>query len=200
MWLVKGGEALARDAVLAQWRSTLFLREAGQAARGWLIEVMKCAEALGRDSFELADIYAFEGRLSALYPGNHNVRPKIRQQLQVLRDRGWSSSWAGGGIGCGESSGSRQEAGGIWNGGRSKGGGGGRKRNGIRMALPAVRRPSRLTGFMRNRVESFIAAWPKSQSVGVSLRTAQACRVKSSPMRHCRMTLPLTPMRCARPG
>jgi hypothetical protein len=24
-----------------------------------------------------------------LYPGNRNVRPKIRQQLQMLRDRGW---------------------------------------------------------------------------------------------------------------
>jgi Dam-replacing HTH domain len=32
---------------------------------------------------------AFEPRLAALYPGNNNVRPKIRQQLQVLRDRGW---------------------------------------------------------------------------------------------------------------
>src|SRR5580704_10637072 len=37
VWLVKGGEALGRDAVLAQRRSTLFLREAGAAARGWLI-------------------------------------------------------------------------------------------------------------------------------------------------------------------
>ena len=89
VWLVRGGEALGRDAVLEQWRSTLFLREEGQAARGWLIEVMKCAEALGRESFELADVYAFEDRLSALYPSNNNVRPKIRQQLQVLRDRGW---------------------------------------------------------------------------------------------------------------
>jgi len=35
----------------------------------------------------LAD--AHEARLAALYSGNHNVRPKIRQQLQVLRDRGW---------------------------------------------------------------------------------------------------------------
>ncbi len=34
-------------------------------------------------------MYRFEDRLSALYPGNNNVRPKIRQQLQVLRDRGW---------------------------------------------------------------------------------------------------------------
>jgi type II restriction enzyme len=57
-------------------------------ARG-LIEVMKCVEAIGRAAFTLDDVYAFEDRLAALYPGNNNVRPKIRQQLQVLRDRGW---------------------------------------------------------------------------------------------------------------
>jgi type II restriction enzyme len=34
-------------------------------------------------------MYGFEARLAALYPGNINVRPKIRQQLQALRDRGW---------------------------------------------------------------------------------------------------------------
>ena len=89
VWFVRGGEALGREAVREQWRSTLFLRDAGVAARGWLIEVMKCVEAVGRAAFTLDDVYAFEGRLSALYPGNNNVRPKIRQQLQVLRDRGW---------------------------------------------------------------------------------------------------------------
>jgi len=57
--------------------------------RGWLIEVMKCVEALGRQEFELADVYAFEARLSALYPNNRHVKQKIRQQLQVLRDRGY---------------------------------------------------------------------------------------------------------------
>jgi type II restriction enzyme len=89
VWLVRGGEAAPRDAVLEQWRSTLFLRDAGQAARGWLIEVMKCVEAIGREAFTLDDVYAFEARLAGLYPGNRNVRPKIRQQLQALRDRGW---------------------------------------------------------------------------------------------------------------
>jgi type II restriction enzyme len=41
------------------------------------------------ECFSLDDAYAFEDRLQRLYPGNRNVRPKIRQQLQVLRDRGW---------------------------------------------------------------------------------------------------------------
>jgi type II restriction enzyme len=39
-------------------------------------------------AFTLEAVYAQEAALSALYPGNHNVRAKIRQQLQVLRDRG----------------------------------------------------------------------------------------------------------------
>jgi hypothetical protein len=34
-------------------------------------------------------VYAFEGALSNLYPNNRHVQQKIRQQLQVLRDRGY---------------------------------------------------------------------------------------------------------------
>jgi type II restriction enzyme len=89
VWFVRGGEALAKADVLEQWRRTLFLREARPAARGWLIEVMKCVELIGREAFSLDDVYAFEDRLSRLYPENRHVREKIRQQLQVLRDRGW---------------------------------------------------------------------------------------------------------------
>lgn len=50
---------------------------------------MNTVEAIGRPEFTLDDVYAHEASLSALYPGNNNVRPKIRQQLQVLRDRDW---------------------------------------------------------------------------------------------------------------
>jgi type II restriction enzyme len=35
------------------------------------------------------EVYAFERHLGELYPGNQNVRPKIRQQLQYLRNRGF---------------------------------------------------------------------------------------------------------------
>lgn len=48
---------------------------------------MKCVEAIGKSEFQIDDVYAFEKRLGYLYPGNKNVRPKIRQQLQFLRDR-----------------------------------------------------------------------------------------------------------------
>ena len=89
IFVVRDGALISRASVLEQWRSTLFLRETEAGTRGWLIEVMKCVELMGRREFELDDVYAFEGRLSELYPGNRNVRPKIRQQLQVLRDQGY---------------------------------------------------------------------------------------------------------------
>ncbi|MDR3487458.1 MAG: hypothetical protein P4M05_21455 [Bradyrhizobium sp.] len=57
--------------------------------RGWLLDVMKCVESLGKRDFTLDEIYAFERHLGDLYPGNQNVKPKIRQQLQYLRDRGF---------------------------------------------------------------------------------------------------------------
>jgi type II restriction enzyme len=86
---VQNGRIREKDRVLAEWQKTLFLRNASLEARGWLIEVMKCVESLGRRDFTLEDVYAFERHLGDLYPGNENVRPKIRQQLQFLRDRGF---------------------------------------------------------------------------------------------------------------
>ena len=67
--------------MLAQWRATAFLKDQDAAARGWLTQVMKCVEAIGREAFGLDEVYAFEDRLARVYPGNNNIRPKIRQQL-----------------------------------------------------------------------------------------------------------------------
>jgi type II restriction enzyme len=89
IFIVRDGKVEPKDSVLAKWNRTLFLRDEGQEARGWLIEVMKCVEAIGKHEFQIDDVYAFEDRLSQLYPDNRNVKPKIRQQLQFLRDRGY---------------------------------------------------------------------------------------------------------------
>lgn len=86
--VVKDGVLVPRDEVLSKWRETCFLREEGTAARGWLIDVLKCVEEIGSAEFELADVYAFEARMRQLYPANSHVREKMRQQLQVLRDAG----------------------------------------------------------------------------------------------------------------
>jgi len=56
--------------------------------RGWTLDVLRCVESLPNAVFTNDDIYAFEPELARLYPGNRHIRDKIRQQLQVLRDRG----------------------------------------------------------------------------------------------------------------
>lgn len=89
IFVVRNGAAISKDEVLERWRQTCFLREMRGDARGWLLEVLRIAEQFGSAEFELSDVYAFEGRLQRLYPGNQHVREKMRQQLQVLRDRGF---------------------------------------------------------------------------------------------------------------
>jgi type II restriction enzyme len=87
--IVQNGVIRAKELVLGEWQKTLFLRSKSLEARGWLLDVMKCVESLGKREFTLEEAYAFDRHLGDLYPGNQNVRPKIRQQLQYLRDRGF---------------------------------------------------------------------------------------------------------------
>jgi type II restriction enzyme len=86
IFYVRDSRPEPREAVLANWQRTLFLRDQKAEARGWLVEVMRCVEMIGRQDFTLEDVYAFENHLQSLYPDNRHVKPKIRQQLQVLRD------------------------------------------------------------------------------------------------------------------
>ena len=54
--------------------------------RGWTLDVLNAIHSLKKKEFSLTEAYSLEPELSKLHPANHNVRPKIRQQLQVLRD------------------------------------------------------------------------------------------------------------------
>lgn len=58
------------------------------AARTWLLETLRRVGRLETE-FTLADVYAFEPELKRRFPGNRNIRPKLRQQLQRLRDAGF---------------------------------------------------------------------------------------------------------------
>lgn len=89
IFFVQNRQPLPKKYVLEKWQKTLFLRDEEVEARGWLIEVMKCVEKIGQSEFELDDVYAFENQLGEIYPNNRHVKQKIRQQLQVLRDKGY---------------------------------------------------------------------------------------------------------------
>ena len=89
--LVDDGDVVPTEAAREQFERTAFLSGERADARGWTAAVLDCLDDLDlgpRETFELDEVYAFEDRLSELYPDNRHVRAKIRQQLQVLRDEG----------------------------------------------------------------------------------------------------------------
>jgi type II restriction enzyme len=85
---VKNGIEISSQGVREEWRAFSFLKDSDSESRGWIADVLACVREIREPEFSLGDMYAFEERLGALHEDNRNVRPKIRQQLQVLRDRG----------------------------------------------------------------------------------------------------------------
>lgn len=84
--IIHDGEPLARSAVVAAVRRAVSA-PASLAERGWFVDTLRCVERLAPE-FALPELYAFEAELGARHPANQHIRPKIRQQLQRLRDAG----------------------------------------------------------------------------------------------------------------
>lgn len=85
--VIREGVVRPQSEVLLQWKLSDRLLEAAPQARGWLADVLRCVERL-YSTFTLENVYSFEAELAAKHPKNRNIRPKIRQQLQALRDLG----------------------------------------------------------------------------------------------------------------
>jgi len=86
---IKNGLAVSPRLISAQWNNTNFLESTSLSSRGWLIAVMGCIERIEQPRFTLEEMYSFVPHLQSLFPRNRHVKEKIRQQLQVLRNRGW---------------------------------------------------------------------------------------------------------------
>ncbi|MEK7554784.1 MAG: DpnI domain-containing protein [Patescibacteria group bacterium] len=90
IFFVRDGRVEPKERVLTEWRKTLFLRKEKEVvAKGWLLDIMRSIEKLGKHEFTLDDVYAFENELSKLHPENRHIKDKIRQQLQILRNNGY---------------------------------------------------------------------------------------------------------------
>jgi type II restriction enzyme len=91
IYIVQNGSVVAREKVQDAWAKMSFLRTAipNLESRGWLLDVMRVIEHIGKREFNLEEIYSFEHQLRVLHPSNNHIKPKIRQQLQLLRDNGY---------------------------------------------------------------------------------------------------------------
>jgi type II restriction enzyme len=93
---VRNGAPVAPKEVQKQWRQSKFVETVEPEARGWLLATMNCVRQLGARHFSLHDVYTFETSLQKQFPNNRHIRPKLRQQLQLLRDKGWLEFEGGG--------------------------------------------------------------------------------------------------------
>jgi type II restriction enzyme len=119
--VVDNGKALQKSVVRESYRRLRPLEELNIEKRGWTLDVLNVVLSLdsqwrrggttlhgerpelGRaeaaplhKTFSLGDVYAHAGSLAKLHPDNRHVQPKIRQQLQVLRDLGLITFLGGG--------------------------------------------------------------------------------------------------------
>lgn len=86
---IRNSQILDRSTILNAWKKTEFLSTQKKENRGWTIEVMKILDKIQKDNFTLKDVYKYEHILQCKFPENNFVKDKIRQQLQVLRDKGF---------------------------------------------------------------------------------------------------------------
>lgn len=90
IFYVEDGIEVAKEHVLEKWQKTIFLKRIKKAdAKGWILDTMNCIDSLNKNEFTLADVYSFENDLNVIHPENKNIKAKIRQQLQILRDKGY---------------------------------------------------------------------------------------------------------------
>lgn len=86
------------EEIQAAWSKTSFLKEIkNNEAKGWLLQTMLCIDRIGKHEFQLKDVYKFEKMLREAFPDNNHIKEKLRQQLQILRDRGYLD-FVGGGV------------------------------------------------------------------------------------------------------
>ena len=88
IYLVKDSSIIDPNDVRLKWERTSFLAQKKIETRGWLVEIIRIVDQIPSKTFTIQNLYAFEDMLTQKYPNNKFIREKIRQQLQVLRDRG----------------------------------------------------------------------------------------------------------------
>ncbi len=85
--IIKKGIEISQKKVIEKLNLSTRFETKNIDTRGWLLDVLNCVNSIKSETFDLQDIYSFVTTLSKKHPNNNNVEAKIRQQLQLLRDK-----------------------------------------------------------------------------------------------------------------
>lgn len=89
IFIVKNDQEIDKNQVIANYKRAEALQTNNLESRGWIMDVLNCVGRIGTDDFSLSQMYAFVEELQRKHPENNFIKDKIRQQLQILRDKGF---------------------------------------------------------------------------------------------------------------
>lgn len=84
--VVRDAAIIPARAVRDKYQAYRALEKVRWELRGWTLDILKLIQRIGTHEFSLEQVYEYQSELAFLHPGNRNIRAKIRQQLQMLRD------------------------------------------------------------------------------------------------------------------
>ncbi|MDO5652180.1 MAG: DpnI domain-containing protein [Moraxella sp.] len=87
--IIKNGIVNQPNLVINSFRQGFGLKDIALPHKGWLLDILLCIDKLNKSKFSLQELYAFENYLQIKHPNNANIQAKIRQQLQILRNKGF---------------------------------------------------------------------------------------------------------------
>lgn len=94
--IIKNGIVKSKNEVIENYAFIKRMETKNLDSRSWLLDVLNCVNDIEADEFCLQEIYEYIENLQAKHVNNHNVEAKIRQQLQLLRDKGFIEFLGGG--------------------------------------------------------------------------------------------------------
>lgn len=85
--IIKDSKLFNKETISNQLRKVDFIKKYPLNERGWTIDILRILHSLNKNEFSLNEVYNHEEELSKEHPNNHHIKDKIRQQLQILRDK-----------------------------------------------------------------------------------------------------------------
>lgn len=86
--IIKNGILADKNNIVDTYKNLKKFQNNDIETRGWLFDVLNCINKIDGDVFTLNQVYGYCDLLKQLHVNNNNVHAKIRQQLQILRDKG----------------------------------------------------------------------------------------------------------------
>lgn len=86
--VIEMGKVVSPSEVRQAYKKVKPFEKLSVEKRGWTLDVLNIVRSLRKKDFTLCEMYAHFDELEKLHPQNRHIEPKIRQQLQELRNMG----------------------------------------------------------------------------------------------------------------